>query len=571
MSKETGTAGAKIKRVTSVEDFIAANRKTKEAPKVEEKQLESAKDFSKIDTNTFYKILLDQKLSPTEKKEATAKALAFEGTRDEVATRLKEFNEFKEYLQFERKRMARQIIDLTDTDAFGQLKGVYEDINTALMDFEDRIRPLTDAVDAVYKLRMNGMTFDIVREIKEDRENEVKGKILQTQQSDRITALDKEIRGLKIRNAELGQEKSLWGFGGVKKEALVSIAANGIYITEKEEELRKLARSVKDAETVRPTESQFGEFAEEKAKLRQLLDISTEDHKVRQEQLVEAARSFITTTEEKVGSVLTHFSGMNDQIERLGEANYSMREIYAILNDATQDASQRNQTKREELNAAVEGEGDIQKMTRERTIRDLEGHISALGQSNVDTTTVFADLTAHSNRIKSMKDGNDQQITKTRTLHTSGVAGVADQLSTVLQAVSSAALGESSEMARMSLERMNKTTLELGQKEVIRVALGTQEVNVELGKALENLETTGEVIRTATGIVREGLTETRRLRENLEATARDVQLNIKEALGVAADVTAGKGGARSGSEPANDSRAPVPPKHNPFGLGGGPA
>ncbi len=571
MSKETGAAGAKIKRVTSVEDFIAANRKTKEAPKVEEKKQESTRDFSKIDTNTFYKILLDQKLSPTEKKEETAKALAFEGTREEVAKRLKEFNEFKEYLQFERQRMASQIIDLTDTDAFGEMKGVYEDINNALIDFEDRIRPLTDAVDAVYKLRMNGMTFDVVREIKEDRENEAKGKVLQTQQSDRITALDKEIRDLKIRNAELGQEKSLWGFGGVKKDALVSIAANGIYITEKEEELRRLARSIKDAETAGPTESKFGEFAEEKAKLRELLDISTEDHKVRQEALVNAARTFITTTEERVGSVLAHFTGMNDQVERLGEANYSMREIYAILNDATKDASERNQAKRVDLNKAGEGEGDIQKMTRERAIRDLESHIAALGQSNVDTTTVFADLTAHSNRIKSMKEGNDQQITKTRTLHTSGVAGIADQLSTVLQAVSSAALGESSEMARISLERMNRTTSELGQKEVIRVALGTQEVNTELGKALENLTTTGDVIRTATGIVREGLTETRRLREDLEAKARDVQSGIKEALAIAADVTAGKGGVRSGGEPANDSAAPVPPKTNPFGLGGGPA
>jgi len=571
MSKEQGAAGTKAKRLTSVEDFIAANVKTKETPKAEVKKEESAKDFSKIESNTFYKILLDQKLTPTEKKEETAKALAFEGTRDEVATRLKEFNEFKEYLQFERKRMARQIIDLTDTDAFGQLKGVYEDINDALMDFEDRIKPLTDAVDAVYKLRMNGMTFDIVREISQDREKEVADKELKDREQKRLTTLKGDIQSLELRNAALGEEKTWFGYGGVTKEARISMAENALSITSKKEELETLAKKIDDDSLAPPAESKFGEFSEEKAKLRNLLDISTEEHKVRQEKLVDAARTFINTTESKVGSVLTHFSGMNDQIDRLGEANYSMREIYAILNDATQEAGKRNEAKREELNKASEGEGDIQKMSRERSIRDLEGHISALGQSNVDTTTVFADLTAHSNRIKSMKDGNDQQITKTRTLHTSGVAGVADQLSTVLQAVSSAALGESSEMARMSLERMNRTTLELGQKEVIRVALGTKDVNTELGKALENLETTGEVIRAATGIVREGLTETKKLRESLEQTARDVQKDIKEALGVAADVTAGKGGVRSPGEPANDTVKPVVPRANPFGLGGGPA
>lgn len=566
---------AKTKKIVSVEDFIVASRNnTKETPaaKKEEAHLESAQDFSKIESNTFYKILLDPALTPTEKKEATTQALAFEGTRDVVKERLKEFNEFKEYLQFERKRMARQIIDLTDTEAFGELKGVYEDINNALVDFEDRIHPLTDAVDAVYKLRMNGVTFDIVREINQDREKEQEFQRLKEEQESQLNRLHKEIIGLRANNAELGQQKSFFGLGDVKREARITIAKNELDIQQKDLELRGLAQIIKSTETASASQSKFAEFSEEKAKLRELLDISTDEHRLRQEGLVNAARTFITTTESKVGSVLTHFSGMNDQIERLGEANYSMREIYAILNDATQDAAVVNQGKREELAKETAGEGDIQKMARERSLRDLEAHISSLGQSNVDTTTVFADLTAHGNRIKSMKDGNDQQITKTRTLHTSGVAGIADQLSTVLQAVSSAALGESSEMARMSLERMNRTTLQLGQKEVIRVALGTQEVNAELGKALENLETTGNVIRTATTIVREGLTETRNLRETLERAARDVQKDIKESLGVAADVTAGKGGVRSGAVPANDAGVTPPPSRvNPFGLSGGPA
>jgi hypothetical protein len=348
------------------------------------------------------------------------------------------------------------------------------------------------------------------------------------------------------------------------------MAVNDLTISDKVTELSNLTTAIETSANAVTTESKFAEFSEEKAKLRALLDISTEEHKVRQEALVDAARVFISTTEQKVGNVLVHFSGMNDQIERLSEANYSMREIYAILNDATQDATGINQKKREELSVDKEGEGDIEKMTRERKLRDLEGHISSLGESSVDTSTVFADLTAHENRILSMKKGNDQQIQKTRTLHTSGVAGVADQLSTVLQAVSSAALGESSEMARMSLERMNKTTFDLSQKEVIRVALGTQEVNKDLGKALENLETTGEVIRTATGIVREGLTETRRLREDLERVAKDVRKDINESLGVAADIEAEKLGVAGKGMPANDTGTKPAHKPNPFGIGSGP-
>lgn len=560
----------KMKAVTSVEDFIAASKKATSSAKKEVKAEEATQDFAKIDSNTFYKILLDPSLTPTEKKEATAKALAFEGTRDEVKERLREFNEFKEYLQYERKRMARQIIDLTDTDAFGQLKDVYGEINDALVDFEDRIKPLTDAVDAVYKLRMNGMTFDIVREINQDREAEEAQKALRAQQEADLGRIQAEITSLRQRNAELSEEKGFFGFGGVTKNARTAMAVNDLTISDKVTELSNLTAAIESSASAVATESKFAEFSEEKAKLRALLDISTEEHKVRQEALVNAARVFISTTEQKVGSVLVHFSGMNDQIERLSEANYSMREIYAILNDATQDATGINQKKREELLVDKEGEGDIEKMTRERKLRDLEGHISSLGESSVDTSTVFADLTAHENRILSMKKGNDQQIQKTRTLHTSGVAGVADQLSTVLQAVSSAALGESSEMARMSLERMNKTTFDLSQKEVIRVALGTQEINKDLGKALENLESTGEVIRTATGIVREGLTETRRLREDLERAAKDVRKDINESLGIAADVEAENLGVAGKGIPANDLGTKKVIKPNPFGIGSGP-
>lgn len=66
------TEAAKMKPVKSVEDFIAAARKTTTTPTAEVKKEESTQDFAGIQNNTFYKILLDPSLSPTEKKEATA-------------------------------------------------------------------------------------------------------------------------------------------------------------------------------------------------------------------------------------------------------------------------------------------------------------------------------------------------------------------------------------------------------------------------------------------------------------------------------------------------------------------
>ena len=257
---------------------------------------------------------------------------------------------------------------------------------------------------------------------------------------------------------------------------------------------------------------------------------------------------------------------MDKQINNLLDANFSMREIYAVLNDATKEAHVHNETRRDSLQPTGTEEGELEKMNRERNKRDLENYITSLNASSVDTTSVLAELTNSSHRIKSMKDGNEAQISKTRQLHSSGVAGVADQLSTVLQAVSAAALGESSEMARMSLDRMNTKTQDLSQKEVIRLALGSHETNTELGKALQDLEQYGEVIRTATTITREGLKETKDLLGKLEQSAHDVQRDVKESFAVAADVLAGRGAdqPKSGAaEPPKPSGAPP----DPFKLG----
>src|SRR5262249_32079953 len=154
-------------------------------------------------------------------------------------------------------------------------------------------------------------------------------------------------------------------------------------------------------------------------------------------------------------------------------------------------------------------------------------------------------------------------ISKTRQLHSSGVAGVADQLSTVLQAVSAAALGESSEMARMSLDRMNTKTQDLSQKEVIRLALGSAETNSEPNKAPAGLEQYGEVIRTATTITREGLKETKDLLGKLEHAAQDVQRDVRESFSVAADVLAGRDGASGSGAGGAPAEKPKPAGSQP--------
>ena len=560
------------KKKADIDELMEQARATSRRKSTSAQEKDKAEDstssakFTKIDQNAFYKIMFDTESSPQEKMAAVTQTLTYAESKEDAKARLEAFKLFKEYLQYERKRMAQQIIDLTDTEAFAELKEVYDELNNALISFEDKINPLTEIVDAVYQLRMNGVTFDAFKEIALEKEAEARIAALREEQEKKLKELEDRIRATHENIAVWNEDKGFFGFGGVKQEAREKIAKAQIALQARESELSDLMKKMQDETQYKLPESQLGkEFLESKLKLRELLDISSDEHKQRQTDLVDAAQHFVNTTETRINGISQHFGSMDKQIDNLLDANYSMREIYAILNDATKEAHKKNEEHREGLASQTSAEeSDIEKMNREREKRDLENYIGALGASAVDTTTVFAELTNAGHRIKSMKDGNDQQITKTQQLHSSGVAGVADQLSTVLQAVSAAALGESSEMARMSLERMNKKTTDLSQKEVIRIALGTHEQNNDLTKALEGLEQYGEVIRTATNITREGLQETKTLLGQLEKTAKEVQEDVKESISVAAEVVAGKDGVAAEGGDEGDSGGEAP---NPFKIG----
>jgi hypothetical protein len=299
--------------------------------------------------------------------------------------------------------------------------------------------------------------------------------------------------------------------------------------------------------------------------LRELLDISSDQHKERQQQMIEKAIQFVDTTENRVGQVLTHFDEMNEQIDRLADANFQMRSVYAILNDATDDAHKITEDRRSQIKTDLEGKGEIEKLDAEEKLRNLENHVTQLSKTDLDTTRVLAELTQAGSRVQSMKENNDQQVSNTRALHTSGGAGVADQLSTVLQAVSSAALGEASHAAKMSITRMRDNTSEIAAKEAFRTALGVRGTNQELEKALTDLAKFGDVVQATANIRREALGENRALLEKLQRQAEAVQVEIGQANAIAADIVAGKGGLSSSPQDAQEQAAKKKP--DAFKLG----
>ena len=546
MSDDRDT-GAKLKRAETTDEILdvalSRGRRTRTAEDTSESTEEraSAKKFASIESNPFYKIVFAEG-DPEEKKSAIAKALAYDVTQEksENKERLAAFDLFKEWLMEQRKDMAQEIINLTDTDAFSELKDVFDEMNQGLLDFERKMSPLTDILDAVYRLRMasDGAMFDVFREIKEDQEEEARIDARRTELDSKLTHISDSMSSIKRDIDKLYDQKSFFGLGGTKKDALRQIALKEVDLGD----LRKNFDSVKEEldRTVFTRETEFEEFAAEKAKLRELLDISSEEHKQRQQSLVDAANNFVTTADTRTSNVLTHLEGINEQVDRLADSNGGMRNVYAVISEAVEEAEAVNSEARDGLSVEPDDESNIAKRKRENQKMAVEEYVTALTAAKVDTLGTFSDLTAESYRIKSMKDSNNSQVAKTRSLNSKGVAGVASRLSTVLQGVSMAALSESSEVAQMTLERMNSQTNRITQKEALKNAMGINTENDALVKAIEELESYGKIARAATDISREGYQEMKENLAALEKTARDVGDAVKEAVAVGAEVMSGE-------------------------------
>jgi dihydroneopterin aldolase len=425
------------------------------------------------------------------------------------------------------------------------------------------MKPLTDIIDAVYTLRTNGLTIEAFQEIIRDRRREADLAKQRDEKKKQFEMLKGEVEQLNGDIAALGERRGLFGLLGPSQETREEIARKQQRLSTISDNLGALSFDIGNLEKQVPSESTLGEFAEQKKKLRELLDISTDEHKQRQRELVDSAIGFVNTAKTRVGSVRQHLTLMNDQVENLFDANNMMGTVYAIMNESIKDAGAENQKIRAALEAPAGDEDMITKMSREQKKMAVEQHITTLDASATDTMATYSDLVSGAIRIKTMKDAVDQQAIRARTMHSQGISGVADRLSVVLQAVSSAALGEASAMAKDTLQQMAENTNKVAQKESIRIAMGIDEQNADLTKAIDDLGSYGEVVRAATNITREGLTEMRGKLAELKTLAESVTGDIHEAIAVNADTRdAAPAATPAAAEPA------AGPAANPFKLGG---
>ena len=503
----------------------------------EEKKTEAVtadQKFPKIKENTFFQVVFAEG-KPEEKRSAIAKARTFSGTKEEMRQREKAYEEFKEYLAYQRELMSSQIISLQDNETFGLLQTVYGGFTDRLRDFDKKIEPLTRVLTSLFNLRTNNVSFDAIDQIERDREHErgIQAKI--EANGERLKDIESQLRRLDDDIAYLRTQKSLFGFGDIKAEAKGQIARN-------EQEIERLRGDTKavvednakleaEREAARNANEKLAPFASELADLRELLDLSSDEHKKRQEELMKAALDFISTSVTSVDQVRNHMGKLETQIFNLRDANGSMRGIYTIMDGAEAEADVANRKLLDDVQVAPQTDDALEKMRRENRRQELEEYLAQLTTSKNDTTETLSDLTSQSIRITAIKDNADRQSEKARKLRTGGISGVADRLSAVMTSVSHAALGEASAMAEDVLLKMRQNTNIIAQQQVIQNATGLKDDQTALERAAAELEEWGQVVKTATDITRNTVDEMRAGAEDLKSKIADLADDIQKHTG----------------------------------------
>jgi hypothetical protein len=543
------STAASLSRQKQLEEILAVRGRA--APTKAQKEEVQAKDsrFANIESNPFFQAIFDEALSPEGKQAAVTKLLTFAGTREENRERVKAFDLFKEYLQSEREAMATQIIKMSDTENFATLKTVFEDINTALIDFENDMRPLTDIIDALHVLRAENQTLDAFREIKDEEKRREAVAQRDAELKAQIDKVQDRINELKTQNRVEEQNKGFFGFGGIKPDSIEKIARNKVALENAAEELRRMSEQAQSNAQANITIESKITNQDAKAKLKDMLNLASDAHRQRSQNLINSAVNFVQTSKEKIETIRGHLGHMADQTKNLEDANGQMSFIYAILAEGVKGAEAENKVLREDVLTPAENENMVQKLTRETRQRDLDEHIMMLETSAVDTTATVADLTTASIRIKNMRDANAQQIQMARDMHARGVAGVADRLSTVIQAVGAAAIAESNAMTAETLMTMSNNTDMIAQKESMRIAMGYEQRNSDLVRAIESLAQYGEVNKVATEFTRSNIQTMRENLDLMQKTAEEVAQTVLESKAVVADIVMGADGKTSASEP----------------------
>ena len=444
----------------------------------------------------------------------------------------KHLEEYSAYIQSERQRLAVELIEMTDTKTFSNMQKVLRDINDGVLDFEEQIQPFMEIINAVRLIQAEDATTDIIAEMREDEKKRADMDEKLAAISRDLEVLRSSVKGKLVQIEKLKEDRRFFGIGDIKQSAKDKIAELNVEIKQlKNDESALTEKQAEIRTSYKETETKFENLKEAKKIMATMLNLSEGEHEERHKKLVATAAEFVNTTKERVTDTLERSVQMGDQIKSLSDLAFTMRGRYTVLSEAAKDAEKVNSTKHEQLKADMErDESSLGRMQKEEESRALAKHITILNDAATETTNVIADLTTSSQRIENMEAANVKQIKKTQQIQTSGIAGVADNLSSVLTAISQAAIGQASTAAQQSLRRMNTNTINLTKEQMLNMAKERNDDNAALIQVLEQMSGYGEVIQMANESAQEAIGENREILEEMRRVADDVKDAAKDTL-----------------------------------------
>ncbi|OCG10236.1 hypothetical protein A9G13_00405 [Gilliamella sp. wkB178] len=493
-----------------------------------------------IKENSFFKVMFSDSLSLEQKVEEVTRILEFTDNKEVDRAKIQEFDNFKEYLQSISEEMSKQRIEMTDTEVFAELQRVYADFNNDLNSFIEKIKPLTEITDALYNLRQNGETRNALAKIKADQEWDAEKEAEKQQVQNEFINAEKQITNLKLEIEALQKDKSFFGLGQIKAASKAKIAANEKKIEQLDQDIQNNHKKLADIqEEIKQHQQQRAESMDVE-KLKELLNLTSEQHTLRQADMVESALKFVNQGKERFGAIRGHLEKMVKQIEGLSDNNGNMIQIYAIMNEATKKVETVHRERRQELENKNTGDNLLESMKLDETRRNLDEHIDTVSTATVDTMQTYGELTTEAIKIRNMQAATKKQVESARAMHSRGIASVASQLSVVVTAVNSAAINEAQSMAGNTLAEMARVTNDIAKNEAIRIATGRDDINNDLEAMLQNLAEFGDTQREATEITRSALETMRANLDEIEKMAKDVQDDTRDFIAVTSDVLAEK-------------------------------
>ncbi|GAA5110438.1 hypothetical protein GCM10023211_14910 [Orbus sasakiae] len=504
------------------------------------KTAKSENPLADIKDNAFFKVIFSDSFSLEEKVENVTQILEFTDDKEVDRLKVQEFDTFKEYLQSISEEMSKQRIQMTDTEVFAELQKVYADFNDDLNDFIDKITPLTEITDALYNLRQNGETRNALAQIKADQEWDSAKNQQKNDIESHITHLQSEITTLQDEIYLLQQDKSFFGLGQIKAASKAKILSNENKIESLKQDIDKKRQELNNINQEIQSHQAERSKSIEVEKLKELLNLTSEEHTQRQAEMVGSALKFVNQGKERFGAIRGHLEKMVKQIEGLGDNNGNMIQIYAIMNEATKKVEKAHRERRKELDEKNTGDNLLESMKLDETCRNLDEHIDTVSTATVDTMQTYGELTTEAIKIRNMQTATKKQVESARAMHSRGIASVASQLSVVVTAVNSAAINEAQSMAGNTLAEMARVTNDIAKNEAIRIATGRDEINNDLELMLQNLAEFGDTQREATEITRSALETMRSNLEEIEKMAKDVQTDTRDFIAVTSDVLSQK-------------------------------